>query len=148
MLVEAQVTIDGTKAAVWAAITDIEHAADILRGVEGIEILDRPADGLVGLRWRETRVLFGKPASAEKWITEAVENESYRTRAEDNGFVFLTTNRLAASGSGVVLTSTHESRPQSIAARLQSIPMVLFKGTIRRALLDDLDDIRTAVERR
>lgn len=148
MLVEAQVTIDGAKAAVWAAITDIEHAADILRGVEGIEILDRPADGLVGLRWRETRVLFGKPASAEKWITEAVENESYRTRAEDNGFVFLTTNRLAASGSGVVLTSTHESRPQSIAARLQSIPMVLFKGTIRRALLDDLDDIRTAVERR
>lgn len=148
MLVEAQVTIDGTKAAVWAAITDIEHAADILRGVEGIEILDRPADGLVGLRWRETRVLFGKPASAEKWITEAVENESYRTRAEDNGFVFLTTNRLAASGSGVVLTSTHESRPQSIAARLQSIPMVLFKGTIRRALLEDLDDIRTAVERR
>lgn len=148
MLVEAQVTIDGTKEAVWAAITDIEHAADILRGVEGIEILDRPADGLVGLRWRETRVLFGKPASAEKWITEAVENESYRTRAEDNGFVFLTTNRLAASGSGIVLTSTHESIPQSIAARLQSIPMVLFKGTIRRALLEDLDDIRTAVERR
>ena len=66
MLVEAQVTIHGSKAAIWAAITNIENAADIIGGIENIEIVEKPANGLVGLRWRETRLLFGKPATVEK----------------------------------------------------------------------------------
>ena len=95
MGVEAQVTINGSKAAVWAAITNIENAADIISGIEDIEVLEKPADGLVGLRWRETRLYFGKPASVEKWITDVAENESYKTRAESDGFVFITTMRIA-----------------------------------------------------
>ena len=75
MLVEAQVTINGSMAAVWAAITNIENAAEIISGIEHIEVVEKPANGLVGLRWRETRILFGKPATVEKWITDAAENE-------------------------------------------------------------------------
>jgi carbon monoxide dehydrogenase subunit G len=54
MIVEAQVTINGSKTAVWAAITDIENAAEIISGIEKIEILAKPANGLVGLKWAET----------------------------------------------------------------------------------------------
>jgi len=75
MLVEAQVTINGSKAAIWAAITDIENASETISGIENIEVLEKPANGLVGLKWRETRMLFGKPATVEKWITDAAENE-------------------------------------------------------------------------
>ena len=63
MLVEAQITINASKAAIWAAITDIENASEIITGIEKIEIVEKPAAGLVGLRWRETRMLFGKPAT-------------------------------------------------------------------------------------
>src|SRR3954449_9966152 len=101
MLVEAQVTINGSKAAVWSAITDIEHAAYIISGIEHIEVLETPAHGLVGLRWRETRMYFGKLATIEKWITDAAENEFYTTRAEDGGFVFLTTMRISERSSGM-----------------------------------------------
>ncbi len=87
MLVEAQVTINGSKAAIWAAITNIENASEIISGIQNIEVLEKPANGLVGLRWRETRMLFGKPANAEKWITDAAENEFYTTRAEDTGMI-------------------------------------------------------------
>ena len=52
MLVEAQLTINGSKEAVWAAITDIENASEIISGIEKIEIVEKPANGLVGLRWR------------------------------------------------------------------------------------------------
>ena len=69
MIVEAQVTINGSKEAVWAAITDIENAAAIISGIKKIEILEKPASGLVGLRWRETRILFGDSATVEKWIS-------------------------------------------------------------------------------
>src|SRR5215510_5541999 len=144
MLVEAQVTIKGSKAAIWAAITDIEKASGTIRGIQNIEVLEKPANGLVGLRWRETRMLFGKPATAEKWITDAAENEFYKTRAEDNGFVFLTTMSISESGGGITLTSTHETRPQGIVARLMSIPMFLFKGVVKKAILQDLNDIKSA----
>ena len=148
MLVEARVTINGSKAAIWAAMTNIENSAEIIRGIEKIEVLERPATGLVGLKWRETRTLFGKPATAEKWITEAAENEFYKTRAESDGFVFLSTTTIAESRGGMTLTSSHDSQPQSIAAKLMSLPMgLLFKGVARKALLQDLNDIKAAVER-
>jgi hypothetical protein len=149
MIVEAQVTIHGSKAAIWAVITNIENAAEIISGIEKIEILEKPANGLLGLKWRETRMLFGKPATADKWITDVAENEFYKTRAEDGGFVFVTTKSISESSSGVTLSESHESKPLGIKAKLMSIPMRLFfKGLIKKALLQDLNDIKAAVERK
>ena len=147
MVVEAQVTINGSRAEIWDAITDIRNAADIISGIQHIEVLKKPTNGLVGLRWRETRMYFGKPASVEKWITDAAENEYYKTRAEDSGFVFLSTMHILENGSGMTLMSSHDSRPQGIAAKIKSIPMVLFKGVVKKAFLQDLNDIKSAVER-
>ena len=39
MFVEAQVSIRGTAAAVWAVVTDIAGAAAICRGIESVELL-------------------------------------------------------------------------------------------------------------
>jgi hypothetical protein len=148
MIVEAAVTIHGSRTALWAAIADIENASKIIRGIERIEVLEKPARGLVGLRWRETRMLFGKPATVEKRICDAAEAEFYEARAEDGGFEFLTTLRIAEGRGGLTLTSSHESRPRGIAARVMSIPMGLFfKGVVRKAVLRDLNDIKSAVER-
>jgi Polyketide cyclase / dehydrase and lipid transport len=147
MIVEAQVTINGSKAAIWAAITNIEHASETISGIEKIEVLEKPANGLVGLKWRETRTLFGKPATVEKWITDAAENEFYKTKAEDGGFVFLCTKRISESGGGNTLTESHESNPQGNVAKLMAIPMtLLFKGVVKKALLQDLKDLKAAVE--
>jgi hypothetical protein len=148
MFAEAQVTINGSKAAIWAAITNIENASEIISGIENIEVLEKPANGLVGLKWRETRMLFGKSATAEKWITDAAENEFYKTRAEDQGFVYLTTISISESSGGITLTSSHDSKPQGIVAKLLSIPMLLFKGVAKKALLQDLNDIKSAVEQK
>ena len=147
MLVETQETINGSKAAIWAVITKIENSSEIISGIEKIEVVEKPANGLVGLKWRETRILFGKSATVEKWITDAVENEFYKTRAEDGGFIFVTTMSISESKGGTTLTSSHDSLPQTIAARFMSIPMRLFfKGVIKKALLKDLNDIKAKVE--
>ena len=148
MIVDAQITINGARAAVWAAITNIENASETISGIEKIEVVEKPANGLVGLRWRETRMLFGKPATVEKWITDAAENEFYKTKAENDGFVFLTTKRISESSGGLTLSESHESRPQSTVRKLQSLSMFLFKGMIKKALLKDLTDIKAAVEQK
>jgi hypothetical protein len=148
MTVEAQVTIHGSRAAIWAAVTDIANAAKTISGIESIEVVEKPTEGLVGLKWRETRMLFGKPATAEKWITEAALNEFYKTRAESDGFVFLSTTTISEGKGGFTLATSHDSKPQGFAARFMAIPMgLLFKGVARKALMQDLNDIKAAVER-
>src|SRR5262249_6076491 len=107
MIVEAELTIQGSKAAVLAAIADIEKAEDNVSRIMKIEVVQKPPAGIVGLRWRETRMLFGKPATVEKWITDARENEFYKTRAESDGFIFLTTVRMSEDSGGIRVTSTH-----------------------------------------
>jgi len=129
-------------------MTNIANASQIISGIEKIEVLEKPANGLVGLRWRETRMYFGKPATVEKWITDAAENEFYKTRAESDGFVFLSTTSISEGSAGTTLTGSHDSQPQGIVAKLKSIPMPLFKGMIKKALLQDLNDIKSAVERK
>ena len=146
MTVEAQITINKNKTDVWTAITNISNAADIIGGVEKIEILNEPASGYVGLKWRETRMYFGKPSAIDKWITDAVENKFYKTRAEMDGFIFLTTMTISESGDNVILTSSHETKSQGFIAKIKSLPMIFFKGMLKKAILQDLNDIKTAVE--
>ena len=102
----------------------------------------------MGLKWRETRMLYGKPATVEKWITDAVENVHYTTRAEDSGFVFISITRISERSGGITLTSSHETIPQGIVAKLQSLPMILFKGVVKKTLLQDLNDIKSSVEQK
>ena len=146
MTVEAQITINKNKTDVWTAITNISNAADIIGGVEKIEILNEPASGFVGLKWRETRMYFGKPSAIDKWVTDAVENKFYKTRAEMDGFIFLTTMTISESGDNVILTSSHETKSQGFIAKIKSLPMIFFKGMLKKAILQDLNDIKTAVE--
>ncbi|MBI3111983.1 MAG: SRPBCC family protein [Ignavibacteriales bacterium] len=148
MIVEAQVAINGSRAATWAVITNIENASETISGIEKIEVLEKPANGLVGLRWRETRMYFGKPATVEIRITDAAENEFYKARAESDGFLFLSTLRISDSGGTVTLTSSHETKPHGLVSKLKSIPMVFFKGMMKKAYLQDLNDIKSAVEQK
>lgn len=148
MRVEVAVTINASRAAIWRVMTDIENAAAIITGIEKIEIVEKPAGTLVGLRWLETRMYFGSAATVEKRITRATENASYETKAESDGFVFLSTMTLSDSDGAVTLTSAHDSQPQGFVAKLKATPMFLFKGVMRKALLQDLNDIKSAVESR
>jgi hypothetical protein len=55
--------------------------------------------------------------------------------------------RISERSGGMTLSSAHDSKPQGIVARLMSIPIgLLFKGVAKKALLQDLNDIKSAVE--
>lgn len=148
MFIEAQVAIDASRKAVWDAITNIENAAETISGIDQIEILEKPEDELVGLKWRETRTLFGKTATEVMWITDSVENEFYEARAESHGFIYISTMRISEDNDGVSLKMTHLSKPQGFVVKLLSIPMgLVFKRILRKAIMQDLNDIKVAVER-
>lgn len=147
MNVEAKVTIKATKEAIWAVISHIENAAQRISGIEQIEILERPAAGIVGLKWKETRTVFGKTAAEVMWITDSAEHEFYQTRAESHGCVYISKMSIAAHGNSSTLTMTHATQPQSFVSKLVAIPMgFAFKGVFKKLLAKDLGDIKAAVE--
>ena len=68
MIVTAGIEIMDSKENVWKAITDIENSGGMISSILDIHILHKPPDDLVGLKWEETRKMFGKEAMETMWI--------------------------------------------------------------------------------
>jgi len=139
--------IDGSIKDVWRVITDIENCQNVISGIKKISILNKPEKGLVGLKWEETREMFGKEAMETMWITESTKNEHYSTRAESHGAVYITTVSLKENAGLTLLTMSFSGEPQSLMAKVLSFMMSPFiNGSIRKALAVDLQDIKVHVE--
>lgn len=134
---------------VWRVVTDIENAAATIKAIQKIEVLERPQSGVAGLKWRETRTMFGKAATEVMWVTEAVEGSHYLTRAESHGSVYKTRVALEDRRGKTGLVMTFEGEPQSLGAKIMwGLTGFLFKGATRKALAKDLADIKAALERK
>ena len=148
MKIQSQVHINGTKEAVWQVITNIDEAEKTISAIEEIEVLERPDAGFVGLKWRETRTMFGRSATEIMWITDAVENEYYQTRAENHGSIYISRLQIEEQADGVELTMTFEGQAQTMIAKIMSvIPGFLFKSATEKAVHQDLKDIKALVEK-
>ncbi|MGB5402113.1 MAG: SRPBCC family protein [Thermoanaerobaculia bacterium] len=147
MQIRVQVSINGSREEIWKVITDIETSVDKISAIDAIEILDKPESGLVGLKWRETRTMFGKSATEVMWITDVVENESYDVRAESHGMVYLSRLSISQEGDSHILSMDFGGEAQTFMGKLMSVTMgVFFKGATQRALLQDLEDLKAVVE--
>ena len=148
MRVQARVCIDGTKEEIWQVITDIEGSEKTIGAIEEIEILEKPASGLTGLKWRETRTMFGKTATEVMWITDVKEAHYYQTRAESHGAVYITKLQIEEQEGKTYLTMAFDGQAQSLPAKIMSVATgFLFKSAAQRALQNDLEDIKVAVEK-
>ena len=148
MMIEVQVDIQSSKEEIWEVISDIENSAEIISGIDKIEILDKPADGLVGLKWRETRTMFNNTATEIMWVTEAVENDFYKVRAESNGAVYISKMSIIEADDSSTLTMEFNAEAQTFTAKLMSATIgQLFKSSSVKTLQQDLVDIKTAVEK-
>ena len=77
------IEIAASTQAVWDIISDIEHAADHISGIKNIKVLE-PAtgEGMIGLKWQESREWMSRDAVEVMWVTDALEASFYETRAE------------------------------------------------------------------
>jgi hypothetical protein len=148
MRVQVRVCIDGTKEDIWQVITDIKGSEKTIGAIEGIEILEKPATGLTGLKWRETRTMFGQTATEVMWITDVKENDYYQTRAESHGAIYISKLQIEEQEDKTYLTMAFHGQAQSLAAKIMSVATgFLFKSATQKALQKDLEDIKVAVEK-
>lgn len=149
MRMSVDVLVRAPRKVVWDVVADIPNAASTVKGIEKVEVLERPASGLVGLKWRETRKMFGKEATEVMWITSASEPSHYDTRAESHGAVYTTRIALEDAPGGTRLSMEFGAAPQTFGAKVMGALFgVLMKGSMRKAIQKDLDDIKAAAEAR
>ncbi len=142
------VHINASAEKVWAIISDIENAPGVIQGILKLRVLE-PAKGpsIVGLKWEETRMFGGREATEVMWVTEAVENSHYRTRAESHGAVYESGMHIEPDGAGCNLTMTFTGEPQSFGAKVMwALTGWMAKNSVKKACSKDLADIKAAAE--
>jgi carbon monoxide dehydrogenase subunit G len=147
MKVRVEVDVNAPKEAVWKVISNIEGSADTISAIQKLEVIDKPEGGLVGLKWRETRTMFGREATEVMWVTDAVENDHYDVRAESHGAVYSTTMGVEGSGEKTRLYMEFGAEVVTLGAKIMwLLTGWMMKGTMTKALRQDLGDIKAAVE--
>jgi hypothetical protein len=147
MKASAEVKIKGAKEDIWEAITDIKSSEKFISGIKKIEVLEKPSDGIVGFKWRETRVMFGKEATEIMWITEAEKNKFYKTRAESHGAIYRTLVALEEISDGCLLRMEFDSEAVGFLGKLMNLFFggMMAKST-KKMVFEDLTDIKKFVE--
>jgi carbon monoxide dehydrogenase subunit G len=146
MAVTATELIQAPRERVWEIITDIEHAAETISAITDLTVLERPAAGVIGLKWTEARRMFGKEATETMWISAAEENRWYETTAKSHGSIYHSRLEIRDAGEGVELSMSFDATPTSLLARIMSAASFLFNGTMKKAIQKDLKDIKRLAE--
>ena len=148
MKVSTQIKINNTKEKVWEVTSDIENSVHVISGITDIEIINPAGEDLVGLKWKETRMMFGKEAKEVMWITHSKTHEYYQTRAESHGAVYVSRLSIAEEKDGVILEMSFEGQSTSLMAKIMNGVFGSFmKKSMLKALDVDLQDIKRASEK-
>ena len=147
MQLSVHIDINKPKADVWAAITDIKNSDNMIDAILDIEVIYEPENSFIGLKWKEKRQMFGKDAFETMWITQAIENEYYTTRAQSHGSIYTTKLSLNETPQGCSLTMDFNAQGQSLLMKLLTKPMGwMMNASMSKMLQADLNNIKTFVE--
>ncbi|MCH2140927.1 MAG: SRPBCC family protein [Phycisphaerales bacterium] len=136
--------INASQQRVWEVITDIAHSDEWISGITNIELLTGNQQG-VGMRWKETRVMFGRESTEELEITAFEPPLFYIVEAESCGSHFTTElrcNPIDEETTELVIKVLTE--PTTMLGRLMKPLVKLAMKSIRKTLHQDLDDIAAA----
>jgi uncharacterized membrane protein len=146
MTIKVDTKINAPIEKVFDTFADISSAQDIISGITKIDILSDVKSG-VGTRWRETRVMFGKEATEEMEITDLQKNAFYTVEADSHGTKYKTVFEFESEDdNSTLVTMTFEGKPYTFGARIMGIMWFLLKGATKKALGQDMLDLKKYCE--
>jgi carbon monoxide dehydrogenase subunit G len=148
MEVHATRHVDAPPEKVWALMTNLDGFAGVIAGIESVERLDDGSGFGVGTTWRETRVMFGRTATEDMWVTKIDPGHSYVVEAASHGAEYRTTQSVEpVDGGGSRLALSFSGRPVSALAKVMAATVGrLFESATRKAFEQDLVDIAAVAE--
>lgn len=130
---------------VFARATDMEHTAEIISGIEKVEIL---TDGPVGLgtRFRETRIMLGREAVEEMEFIVFEPPHRYVLGAASHGSRYRTEFVFAEKEGGTDMTLHFEGTPLTFFAKIMTFLMKPMMKKMADMCAADLEDLKKAIE--
>ncbi len=140
--------IDAPADKVWAVMTNLEGFSEAINGIVSVERLDDGSGFEVGTSWRETRIMFGRTATEDMWVTKLDPGHSYVVEANSHGAEYRTTQSVEPDAEGTsVLSMSFGATPTGTVAKVMSATVGrLFANATRKAFEKDLADIAAAAE--
>lgn len=146
MKASASIEIKGTKEQIWQFVTDYTKWVDHIKAILAVEVINE-VDGFLGFKWKETRKMFGKEADEIMWVTHAVDNQLYKTRAESHGSIYITSVSIEDKGDRCILSQEFQGNPQKMMGKIMMGMMGgMMRKSTEKALYDDLVDIKKYIE--
>ena len=143
--------VDADPHAVWEVLTDIPSAPRTLSGVLSVEILNTsPYEP--GLRWRETRKMFGIKSTEEMMVQAAEPPHSTTIVAENGGTeyktVFTVTPDTEGGSTLRMRFGAHTARAPAVSRVAMAVMGRFAERSTRKTMEQDLADIAAEAERR
>lgn len=137
--------IAAARESVFGALADLPRWPERISGITRLELLTE-GPVRVGTRFRETRVMFGRPATEEMTVAELAPPDRLVLTAANHGTDCRIVHVLTTAGERTRLTLTFEGLPRTLAARLLAPIGMLMKRTVRNQIARDLSDLRRSIE--
>lgn len=138
--------IDAPPERVFEILTDLEHAAGRVKAIKKLDVLT-PGKVGKGTRFRETRVMFGQEATEEMEITAFDPPRGYTTEARSHGCHYVSVLTVRAGDAGSVVEMTFGATPTSLMTKLMMPLMWFMSNACRKAMRQDLADLKAFAER-
>ncbi|MEZ5990603.1 MAG: SRPBCC family protein [Planctomycetota bacterium] len=139
--------VDAPPERVFDVASDFANAGRNIRAITSLEVLTAGPIG-VGTRFRETRTMFGRPATEEMVIIGFERPRSYTVGCENHGCTYRTEFRFEPTAGGTEIAMTFEAVPRTLAAKVMGF---LLRPLLRKCIKEtekDLDDLKAVAEGR
>ena len=146
MKVQSSIQINAPIEEVFRIFTDIENLEKNIENIIKVELLSDKKEGL-GVKWRETRVFFGREATEEMEISDLKENESYTVTAESNGTKYTSVYNFQENNGGTLVEMEFSAKTLTTFSKIMSIFAFLFIGSIKKAFQKDMEELKRILEK-
>lgn len=145
MKVKASSRINARKIDVFNAFSDLKNLAKNVRAIKNIELLT-PGDVKKGTRFKETRLMFGKESSETMEITQFSPHDYFKEEAQSNGMHYVTEWRFIEDGNKTTVSIDFSGTATTLPARLLNGLFLFMTSGMKKAFLDDMEDLKKMLE--
>lgn len=135
-------TIAAPPETVFDTVAHIDRFSEAIPNVTSVEFLSETRRG-IGTRFRETRLMRGRPASTELEITDYIVNERVRFVSEAGGSTWDTTFTVRPDGDATHLDMVMEATPRTLVAKVTT---AVFGRMVATAIESDMDAVKAYCE--
>ena len=137
-----QIEIEAPVDIVFNSVADIREFSKALPHVASYEFLNNKI-AEVGSKFKETRIMNGKPQINELEITEFIPNEIVRINSENHGTVWDTVFTTNSENETTILTLEMEARSSKVLLNLLN---KIIMGMVKKAVIKDLEYVKLYCE--